>query len=135
MGAARRRQPSPVEHWKDEPDDHDFPAAHQFLRLIVKRGAASRAVRDLRKAPLSRFKAKDLLRASSSTLLPVDDPHVAADLAKVDRGEKLSPVLLVRGSLGAHPLVIADGFHRICASYHIDENAEIPCRLVKLSRR
>jgi hypothetical protein len=37
--------------------------------------------------------------------------------------------------LGAYPMVIADGFHRICASYHIDENAEIPCRLVKLSRR
>ena len=28
------------------------------------------------------------------------------------------------------PLTIADGYHRICASYHLDENADIPCHLV-----
>jgi hypothetical protein len=27
------------------------------------------------------------------------------------------------------PLTIADGFHRICASYHLDEDADIPCRI------
>jgi hypothetical protein len=40
-------------------------------------------------------------------------------------------VLLVRGQL-AHDvaLTVADGYHRICASYALDENADIPCRLV-----
>jgi hypothetical protein len=28
------------------------------------------------------------------------------------------------------PAQIADGYHRICASYHVDENTEIPCRIV-----
>ena len=47
------------------------------------------------------------------------------------RGEPLSPVLLVRGRAAAGtPLVVADGYHRICASYHLDEDADIPCRLV-----
>jgi hypothetical protein len=27
-------------------------------------------------------------------------------------------------------MTIADGYHRVCASYHLDENADIPCHLV-----
>ncbi len=124
---------SQAERWKDDPDEHDYPAAHEFLCLMLDTGVAKRTVRELRTASVRRFKAKDLIRASNSVLLSFDDVHVAADLAKVDRGERLSPVLLVRGSLGDYPLVIADGFHRICASYHLNENAEIPCRIVKLA--
>ena len=45
--------------------------------------------------------------------------------------EKLSPILLVRGAAdGSTPLQIADGYHRVCASYVTDENTDIPCRLV-----
>jgi len=33
-------------------------------------------------------------------------------------------------SLLTHPLVVADGYHRVCASYWIDENTDIPCILV-----
>jgi hypothetical protein len=25
---------------------------------------------------------------------------------------------------------IADGYHRVCASYHVEENTDIPCRIV-----
>jgi hypothetical protein len=43
-------------------------------------------------------------------------------------------VLLVRGRLQQDtPLTIADGYHRICASYHLDENADIPCRIVDIT--
>jgi hypothetical protein len=39
--------------------------------------------------------------------------------------------LLVRGVLERDlPLTIPDGYHRICASYWLDEKADIPCRLV-----
>ena len=41
----------------------------------------------------------------------------------------LSPILLLRGD-DNHPLIIADGYHRVCASYWIDENTDIPCVLV-----
>ena len=27
------------------------------------------------------------------------------------------------------PLLVADGYHRVCASYWLDENTDIPCRL------
>ncbi|HEY5273825.1 MAG TPA: hypothetical protein VIJ34_11395 [Acidimicrobiales bacterium] len=78
------------------------------------------------RARSTRYRAKDLLRASNLPLSPIDDPEVAKDPARVKAGTKLSPVLLVRGE----PLWVADGDHRICASYHIDEDAEIFCRIV-----
>ena len=41
----------------------------------------------------------------------------------------LSPILLLRGD-DTHPLIVAGGYHRVCASYWIDENTDIPCTLV-----
>jgi len=121
----------PREHWKDEPEDHDFPAAGAYLTLLFPEAAVASLVAALRAAEGTTQKAKDLLRASRLELLPADNPHVASDLAKVDSGERLSPVLLVlgRGADGV-PLIVADGYHRICASYRLDENADIPCRIV-----
>ena len=114
------------EHWKDEPEAHDFPAAGDFLRLLFSEEEAAALVDALQSAPTIRRKAKDLLRASGLALLPSDDPEVKKDLKRVARGERLSPVLLVR----APSLVVADGYHRICASYHLDESVEVSCRLV-----
>lgn len=120
-------------HWQDQPEEHDFPAASDYLTLLVPEATATSLVDALRRASTVHRKAKDLLRASGLALLPEDNVHVADDLAKVRHGKLLSPVLLVRGRLGAGtPLTVADGYHRICASYHIDENADIPCRIVDL---
>ena len=75
--------------------------------------------------------AQYLLRSSRLAVLPPENFHVARDLKKVKDGKKLSPVLVVRGQLTSHiPLTVADGYHRVCASYHLDEDADIPCRLV-----
>jgi hypothetical protein len=63
-------------------------------------------------------------------LLPIDNPHVASDLKKIHAGKALSPILLVRGDLiTGVALQVADGYHRVCASYHTDENTDIPCRV------
>lgn len=122
-----------AEHWKDEPDDHDFPAAANYLGLLVPAQGAASLVDRLKDVEKLDRKAKDLLRASRLPLLATDNPHVAADLEKVSRGERLSPVLLVRGQAEKGlALLVADGYHRICASYHLDEDADIPCRLVDL---
>jgi hypothetical protein len=124
---------TPKEHWKDEPEEHDYPAAQAYLSLVAPLTVASAIVAALKSAPLSRRKAKDLLRASALPLLPENNAHVAKDLDKVRKGENLSPVLLVRGDLkNGSPLTIADGYHRVCASYQLDEDADIPCRLVDL---
>jgi hypothetical protein len=71
-----------------------------------------------------------LLRASSLPLLPKDDPHVEDDLGKIHKGKPMAPVLLIRGSIAkGSPLVVADGYHRICAIWHFDESAPIPCKM------
>lgn len=117
--------------WKDEPEEHDYPAAQSYLGLVLPAGRAARVVRRLRGVPTTRFKAKDLLRAARLPLLPPEDVHVAKDLAKVRAGERLSPVLLVRGDLErGTPLTIADGYHRVCASHHLDADADVSCRIV-----
>ena len=123
----------PREHWQEEPDEHDFPAAADYLSLLVPAPVAAAIAERLKSAPPAHKKAKDLLRASGLALLPADDHEVARDLKKVKRGTLLSPVLLVRGDAGAgRALIVADGYHRICASYHLDEDADIPCRVADL---
>jgi hypothetical protein len=129
--------PQPLtENWKEQPDDHDYPAAEDFLTLLMPPGKAKQVVGRLKKAVIVRRKAKDLLRTSRLTVLPPDNFHVARDLKKVKDGKKLSPVLLVRGQLTSDvPLTIADGYHRVCASWHLDEDADIPCRIVDAASR
>jgi hypothetical protein len=127
---------APTIHWKNEPEEHDFPAAADYLSLVLPDATANRLVAALRQADTLHRKAKDLLRASGLPLLRTDNEHVAADLRKVEHGKLLSPVLLVRGELASGvPLTVADGYHRICASHHLDENADIPCRMVDLGSR
>ena len=118
-------------NWKEVPDDHDYPAAENYLTLLMPPRQAKKLASRLRRAPIGHYKAKDLLRASRLPILPRDNFHVASDLKKVRRGQKLSPVLLVRGQLEDDvALQIADGYHRICASWHLNEDSDIPCRLV-----
>jgi hypothetical protein len=123
------------EHWSAEPDEHDYPAAYDYLTLVTDEATAARLVDALKRGLLTHRKAKDILRASRLPLLSEHNTHVAKDLGKVKRGKLLSPVLLVRGHTHADlhvndDLIIADGYHRVCASYHLDENADIPCKLV-----
>jgi hypothetical protein len=120
-----------TEHWQEEPEDHDFPAAADYLSLVAQASEVTKVVDALRSAETIHRKAKDLLRASRLVLLGADNVHVKKDLAKVADGKRLSPVLLVRGRGDkGMPLTVADGYHRICASHHIDEDADVPCRLV-----
>ena len=118
------------EHWKDEPEAEDFPSAQSYLSLLVGLAVAKKLVKSLRKQKgLSHFAAKDILRASGLPLLPADDSEVSSDLEKIKAGEKLSPVLLIQGD----PLWVADGYHRVCVSYHLNEKTPVPCRVVPRS--
>jgi hypothetical protein len=129
------RRVASKEHWREQPDPHDYPAAEDYLSLLTTPTEAKKLARHLRASPIVHRKAKDLLRASGLPVLAPDNFHVAKDLKKVAQGALLSPVLLVRGMLRTRiPLIVADGYHRICASYHLDEDADIPCRIADLGR-
>jgi hypothetical protein len=119
--------------WTENPAAHDYPSAASYLRLIAAPNQVEILTSLLSTTSTIHQHAKDILRAAGLPLLPVDDPEVAKDLGKVSDGIALAPVLLVRGDFAsARPLQIADGYHRVCASYHIDEDTEIPCRLAVL---
>ncbi|HEY2327949.1 MAG TPA: hypothetical protein VGH52_10745, partial [Gaiellaceae bacterium] len=72
--------PKRAETWKTVPDDHDFPAATDYLSLVFRADEAAALVERLRSAETVTRKAKDLLRASGLELLPRDNPHVVGDL-------------------------------------------------------
>ncbi|QIS16787.1 hypothetical protein [Nocardia arthritidis] len=116
--------------WKDEPEEHDYPAAADYLELLADPDTVAEVIEDLRKAPIVHKKAKDILRAANLELLSPENPYVRNDLIKINAGKSLSPILLVRGDFrkGA-PMVIADGYHRVCAIHWADENIAIPAKI------
>jgi hypothetical protein len=115
--------------WLRAPEPHNFPAAASYLSLLMPAGAAARVVARLRKAKPVEFKAKDIFRASGLSLVGVSNAHVKKDQKKIRHGVRLSPLLLVRDPANSK-VVIADGYHRLCAVYSFDEDALIPCRIV-----
>jgi len=123
--------PKPHLTWKEKPEEEDYAGALSFLSLILPTAKSEKLVTSLRKAKTTDYAAKDLLRASDLPLLSREEPHVDDDLKKINKGKPLAPVLLLRGDVSKGiPLIVADGYHRICAICYYDESAPIPCRIV-----
>ena len=121
-------EPGPVENikWLDDVADHDYAAAEAYLSLKLDVESAGKVVKRLRKAPITRRRANDILRAAGLTPAPLDDPGVMKDLIKVIEGKELSPVLVVSGEAGAD---IADGYHRVSLLYRLDPYGPVPLKL------
>jgi hypothetical protein len=115
--------------WLAQPQKHDYPAARSYLSLTMDDEAASGVVMALENASVVEFAAKDIFRASGLRLLDASNSHVEKDRQQIVGGEKLSPLLLYRDKTNGK-LVIADGYHRLCAVYKFDEDAMIPCKIV-----
>jgi hypothetical protein len=119
--------------WKKKPEAADYQGALHFLLLMYPQQTARRLLRAFAAAKTVEHVAKDLLRASNLPLLSRKDAHVEEDLSRIRRGKDLAPVLLIRGNMSKNvPLVIADGYHRICAICYYDEDAPIACRLASV---
>lgn len=115
--------------WLSEPEKQDYVAAVSYLSLIFDAFKVELYVDKLRKTTVVEFKSKDIFRASSLSLLGVSNKHVKRDLAKIQSEVSLSPILLVRDS-AIGKVIIADGYHRLCAVYSLDEDAIIPCKII-----
>ena len=115
--------------WLPKVEEHDFAAAASYLALIHPQAQCKTLVAALRAAELFQFRAKDIFRASGLSLLGISNSHVEKDRAQIDKGEALSPLLLVRDEKNGK-VIVADGYHRLCAVYQIDEDAWIPCKIV-----
>ena len=116
--------------WKKDSERGDYDAALAFLSLMYRPAKVKAVVRSLRAAVLIERSARDLLRACGLPLLPADEQSVKEDLKKISKGKPLEPVLLVCGDMSKGiPLVVADGYHRICSICHYDDDAPVMCRM------
>ncbi len=115
--------------WLDLPEAHDYPAAENYLELLFSKDIAHWYVSALEKVAITHFKAKDIFRASGLSLLGISNSHVRKDQKKIEKGFSLSPLLLVRDQKSSR-VIVADGYHRLCALYRFDEDAVIPCKIV-----
>jgi hypothetical protein len=61
--------------------------------------------------------------------LGISNTHVEKDRKKIEAGKPLSPILLVRDKRN-RKVIIADGYHRLCAVYSYDDDALIPSKIV-----
>ena len=115
--------------WLPEPEEHDFPAAESYLDLLLDKPSVEKYMITLKKCKMSQFKAKDIFRASGLSLLGISNSHVEKDRKKILASKPLSPLLLVRDEHNAK-VIIADGYHRLCAVYSHNEDEAIPCKIV-----
>lgn len=115
--------------WLSEPEDRDYVSARSYLNLLYDKKTTARYVAKLRKAGMTEFKSKDIFRASGLPLLGIANSHVLKDKKKILSKEKISPILLVRDSQNSK-VIIADGYHRMCAVYYYNEDAVIPCQII-----
>jgi len=118
----------PTIKWQSEPQKHDYPAAALYLSLTLGKQAAKNVAKKLERAEMTEFYAKDIFRASMLSLLGISNYHVEKNRTKIILRERLSPLLLYRDERNGK-LVIADGYHRLCAVYTFDEDALIPCKI------
>jgi hypothetical protein len=112
--------------WNERPESADYAAAFDYLTLQFPAARARRLVKSARRIKATEHIAKDILRACSLPLLPVEERHVAENLKRIHKGKALSPIILIQGDLTrGRPFVIADGYHRMCAACHADEDSPV----------
>lgn len=118
-------------NWLSKPEDHNYPSAISYLSLIVNQQTARSVGLALEGEPVVHFKARDIFRASGLPLLGISQHQIEHNLKKIKEGELLSPILLVRDATFRR-VIVADGYHRLCAVYHHNDNLEIPCQIIDI---
>ena len=115
--------------WLAEPEEKDFHAAGSYLGLICGKKKVKIILSKLKSAHASQYKAKDIFRAADLSLLGISNSHVEKERKKIEAGKPLSPILLLKDKRNGK-VVIADGYHRMCAVYSFCEDELIPCKFV-----
>lgn len=112
--------------WLDQPDPRTFDDAYDFLSLHWLPAQAGRAVEALRAAEIVKYRPGDVLRAGCLLPLPLNDPQVEREVAKAIGQGGVSPPLCIQLPQG---LVVADGYHRLSAAYHLAPQEKAPVKL------
>ena len=113
--------------WKADPEEHDYPAAIEYLSLLFDDATVKKLVDKLRNATTVSRKSRDILRASGLPLLKAKDLDVRDNLKNIENGKLFSPVLLISYE---GKLIIPDGYTRCCSMYYTKYSLDIPSRLI-----
>lgn len=113
--------------WLDEPEEHTYLAAEKFLSLLVPESEADAVLIRLIKSPVLEYRVSDIMRAAKLDRSYFREGTVQDFIEKIDDGEPLSPILIVR--INQLPVVV-DGYHRLMAVYETSETATIRCKIV-----
>jgi len=114
--------------WRKKPKEKDYASAHAYLSLLFGPRSAARLVKGLRKARLREIPARDILRASHTPMAEVEAFDWSTQHKDIKKGRAFTPILLVCGRHGDE-LVVADGFHRLCAAFARDQDAVVSFKL------
>lgn len=116
--------------WLPEVKESNYIDATSYLNLIYSSIEVENIISLLRESELTIFKAKDILRASRLNLLTSNNYHVKINLNEITQEIPLSPLLLIKDKDLKGKLIIADGYHRLCAIYNFNEDFSIHCKLI-----
>ena len=122
------KQQTPSITWQDDANPDDYEAAGHYLALVDNQKNIDKTLADLKAGTIVEYKATDLLRAAQLIVPKADDRPTREQIKKIKHGEPVSPVLLVRVP-ALRKVIVADGFHRICAAYRIDPDVMLHCKL------
>ncbi len=115
--------------WSSTVPNEDYAAAAAFLALVMVPARVPAVIKKLRGAGIQAYRAADLFRASRTKLPKKDDRPCREAIAKIRAGEAIAPVLLVRDPPRG-TVIIADGYHRVCAAVRIDPDVVLHCKIV-----
>jgi len=110
--------------WKERPEKHDYPAAQDYLTLVLEEGTARKIVGGAAKGADFAPKGQgSVARQPPWRYCRADNPHVAGRSQRRSREANRSRRFFwLRGDAKMDvPLQVADGYHRICASWYRDE--------------
>ena len=116
-------------NWSSEVKESNYIGATNYLNLIYPFDIVPTLILKLNVQLLREFEAKDIFRASGFNLLPNDNFHVKVTTSHIINEVEISPILLIKDK---GKLIIADGYHRLCAIYHYNEDSFIQCQIVEV---
>lgn len=120
---------TPKIEWLPDVEEQDYPAAESYLSILYRKKMVAKMIANFRRAAVVQFKTVDIFRACELPLKSASNAQVKEQTQKISNGEKLSPILLLRDELNGK-VVIADGYHRMCAVYEVSPEAIIPCKII-----
>lgn len=114
--------------WIKRPRKKDYPSAEAYLTLTLGQGRARRLIKRLRAAKLRKLPARDILRASRTPMSEVRAFDWVRQNKDIKKGRPFAPLLLVCDTRSGK-LIVADGFHRLCAAFAQNQNANVRFKL------